>query len=164
MADRENIGDNLRGLATLFEERDKVYGATYKRVGYVLAALFDFKTVKIRTAEDWNRACNLMMMQVKFCRYGKNFEKLGHDDSLDDLAVCTQFQRMLDNDARDHARVEVLSDEAIAERIEGAIKLLDSAAYDLAPGGDDTTLDPIDEARQALYRIISDIHEGVGNG
>ena len=79
-------GDKMIALARLQAARDESYGANYNRVGAAMEAFFP-DGVRLRSADDFTRYHILTMMVAKIGRYAFNFERGGHYDSLDDLAV-----------------------------------------------------------------------------
>ena len=90
-----NAGERLMKAAETYEERNKVYGNTYKRYGHVVAALFP-KGVTIKTVDEHNRFGVLTMVIGKLTRYCTNFEKGGHTDSIHDLGVYAFMLEELD--------------------------------------------------------------------
>ncbi len=92
--------DILREAATIFEERHKVYGDNYKKVGTVMAALFP-DGLDLKTADDHNRFHILMLDVVKLTRYAENWHKGGHRDSLLDKAVYNTMLASIDQEIND---------------------------------------------------------------
>lgn len=78
--------DALRAAADLFEQRNKVYGDTWKRFGVPMIGLFP-NGVALRTEEDFNRFVTLVNIMTKLARYAENFHRGGHLDSARDLQV-----------------------------------------------------------------------------
>jgi hypothetical protein len=93
--DQNFVVRELHQLAALFEERDKQYGAAYLDVGKVWIALFP-NGLTLKTERDFRRACLLMMLIHKLKRYAAGWERGGHDDSLDDLAVYAMMNKHSD--------------------------------------------------------------------
>lgn len=97
------VPEQLRKAAEIYEERNKRYGSNYKRFGLVLAALFP-DGISIASAEDPVKAGNrlgvLIQILSKITRYCENFNRGGHADSLDDLAVYAMMLRELDCDIK----------------------------------------------------------------
>lgn len=91
-----SVSDRLRLMATLYEEKNKVYGDQYKRFGDIMMAILG--PIHIRTASDYNRAMTLFNMITKIGRYSRNFSGEGHPDSLDDLSVYSQMLSELDDE------------------------------------------------------------------
>lgn len=87
----------LRDAAKIYEDRNKIYGDNYKHFGFVFKELFP-KGLELKTPMDFNRIGILVQMVAKMTRYVANFNKGGHADSLDDLAVYTMMLRELDSD------------------------------------------------------------------
>jgi len=90
-----DAGYRLKKAAETYEERNKVYGDTYKRHGKVTAALFP-NGVILKTTEDHNRFGVLTLVIGKLTRYCTNFEKGGHADSIHDLGVYAFMLEELD--------------------------------------------------------------------
>lgn len=93
------VPEALRSAADIYEERNKTYGNNYKEFGHWVNELFP-SGLSVSTAEDFNRLGVLIQMLSKISRYSQNFNKGGHDDSLDDLAVYTMMLKELDAEAR----------------------------------------------------------------
>ena len=89
------VTNELISAAKTFEERNEVYGDTYKRHGDVSLALFP-DGVTLETAEDQNRYACLNMIIGKLTRYATNFEEGGHQDSLHDISVYAAMLNELD--------------------------------------------------------------------
>lgn len=71
-----------------FRDRNAAYGASYKRYGALLLALFPEGGIPaITTEEDANRLAALMDCAGKLHRYANNFANGGHKDSARDLIV-----------------------------------------------------------------------------
>tara|TARA_R110000751_G_scaffold8688_4_gene33778 strand:+ start:3429 stop:3749 length:321 start_codon:yes stop_codon:yes gene_type:complete len=91
----QNAGARLKGLAKIFIDRSKLYKDGYTRNGEILKALFP-KGIDQNNEDDLNRYVLVVYMVTKMVRYADNFEKGGHEDSLDDLAVYAQILNSLD--------------------------------------------------------------------
>lgn len=95
------VPEALRQAAVIYEQRYALYGDNYKRFGKLLAALFP-DGISIASAEDPVKAGNrlgvLIQILSKITRYCENFNRGGHADSLDDLAVYAMMLRELDAD------------------------------------------------------------------
>lgn len=93
------VPEALHQAAAIYEQRNALYGDNYKRFGKLLAALFP-DGISIASAEDPVKAGNrlgvLIQILSKITRYCENFERGGHADSLDDLAVYAMMLRELD--------------------------------------------------------------------
>lgn len=74
----------MRAMADTYEERNKVYGDNYKRVGAALAAMFP-DGVLLRTPEDFNRWHLFELKMVKLTRFANS--GLTHVDSIHDDSV-----------------------------------------------------------------------------
>jgi len=92
------VPDMLRDAAKIYEERNKIYGDNYKRFGPALNGLLN--GVALSTPDDFNRFGILVQIFSKISRYCNMFDKGGHDDSLDDIAVYTMMLKELDSAAR----------------------------------------------------------------
>lgn len=86
IAQQPTVPDILKSMASTFEERNKLYGAAYKRHGDVMAGLFP-EGVTLRTEEEFNRYGVLVMIVSKLNRYASNLTRGGHKDSAHDMAV-----------------------------------------------------------------------------
>jgi hypothetical protein len=91
------VPDKLRDLANLYEERNVTYGDNYKRFGPMAAMMFPNGLI-IRSADDWNRLALFIHVMTKVTRYANLFDKNGHSDSLDDLAVYAMMMREIDGE------------------------------------------------------------------
>jgi len=92
------VPEMLRDAAKIYEERNKIYGDNYKRFGPALNGLLN--GVALSTPDDFNRFGILVQIFSKISRYCNMFDKGGHDDSLDDIAVYTMMLKELDSAAR----------------------------------------------------------------
>lgn len=90
-----NAGQILKDAGKTFEDRHKVYGDNYKKVGAVMAALFP-EGLMLRTEDDHNRFHIFMLQVVKMTRYVENWDNGGHEDSMLDLAVYAAMQNSID--------------------------------------------------------------------
>ncbi len=93
------VAQELISKATLFEERNKVYKDTYKRIGEILAILLRDQPIDIQDATGLNRIACLVQVVGKITRYCQQFSNGGHMDSLDDLSVYAMMLKDLDNQA-----------------------------------------------------------------
>jgi hypothetical protein len=94
-----DVGRALKSLADLHSERGDLYRDDYVRVGASLAALFS-SGVTLSSPEDFCRFALLVHLHGKLGRYAVMFDRGGHDDSLDDMAVYSQILRKVDGEAR----------------------------------------------------------------
>jgi hypothetical protein len=93
----KTVPNMLHDAADIYEQRNKIYGDNYKRFGHVMAALFrDVNMPAKPDANHWNRMGLLVQMVGKFTRYVENFNRGGHNDSLDDLAVYAMMLQEID--------------------------------------------------------------------
>lgn len=87
MSDSESfVAKELEAAATLFEDRNKDYGAAYKTHGSILKAFFP-SGLKLESAHDFTRFGVFNAMVGKLNREAANFEEGGHYDSMHDLIV-----------------------------------------------------------------------------
>lgn len=92
-----HAGERLEYLAHLFYEKDKEYGATYRRCGEVLLSIFP-KGINLNSKHEMTRFMHLVMIITKVTRYANQFEKGAiHRDSLDDLAVYAMMLQEVDD-------------------------------------------------------------------
>jgi len=87
----------LRDAAGIYEERNKLYGDNYKRFGEIMALLFP-NNAELAFSNEFNRFGIFVQMVSKLTRYAENFDRGGHRDSLDDLAVYAMMLRELDDE------------------------------------------------------------------
>lgn len=93
------VSERLQELADLHEARNSNYDNAYKKHGAVMDALFPNGMI-LDSVEAHGRFGVLTLVVGKLVRYAGNFERSGHDDSLDDLSVYSQMLRELDQEAR----------------------------------------------------------------
>jgi hypothetical protein len=87
--------DMLQDAANTFKLRNELYGDNYKKFGHIMKILNPTWECNV---ENWNRVCLLVQIVSKLTRYCENFNKGGHDDSLNDLAVYAAILRSLDKE------------------------------------------------------------------
>ena len=75
----------LRSGAETYEQRNKLYGDSYKSYGIVMAAIMP--TYSCTSEEDFNRLGIVNMIVSKVIRYATNLPRGGHMDSAHDLMV-----------------------------------------------------------------------------
>lgn len=92
-----SVPDRLRKAASLFQEREHIYGANYNRTGAALAAFFP-DGIKLKTKEDFTRFHLLTTMVAKLGRHSYNAARGGHQDSLTDLAVYSIILQELEDE------------------------------------------------------------------
>jgi hypothetical protein len=83
---KKSVPTILTEAAKTYEERNKIYGDTYKNFGGAMAAAFPNGLV-VKTADDWNRIGLLVQIMGKVTRYAAQFENGGHLDSAHDACV-----------------------------------------------------------------------------
>lgn len=82
----KTVPEILINAAQTFDERNRIYGDTYKNFGGAMAAAFpDGLTVK--STDDWNRLGLLIQIMGKVTRYAAQFDNGGHQDSAHDACV-----------------------------------------------------------------------------
>lgn len=91
------VPDQLRAKADLYEQRNKLYGDNYKKFGAVMQAMFGDSIVALQSESDHCRFGIFVQIVAKVTRYAENFDRNGHDDSLDDIAVYSMMLKELDN-------------------------------------------------------------------
>lgn len=93
----KSAADLLSEAADIFRQRHKVYGDNYRKVGKVMADLFP-RGVELVTEDDHNRFHLFMLQVVKLTRYTENWDRGGHKDSMDDLAVYAAMLNAIDEE------------------------------------------------------------------
>lgn len=88
----------LENGAKTFRQRNAIYGNNFMRHGEVMLALFP-NGVKLLTIEDHNRFGLITQIVAKLTRYGENFGRGGHADSLHDLMVYAAMLYEVDAEA-----------------------------------------------------------------
>jgi hypothetical protein len=106
---RTTPATRLHALADLHDRKAAEYGATWRMYGEFFMSAFP-DGMRIESAEDANRAALFFHIGDKFIRYATNFNRGGHADSLDDLAVYAQMLRTLDAEIK--ARKETVETKA----------------------------------------------------
>jgi len=96
---KQTVPQMLCSAADIYEQRNKIYGNNYFRFGTVAREILG--NIELKSAEDFNRFGILVQILAKITRYGENFKRGGHDDSLDDLAVYAMMLKELDIAARE---------------------------------------------------------------
>ncbi len=86
----------LSQASKLFKKKNQEYGDSYKDYGKLLFTLFP-EGVKLETEADFVRWGTTCMMLAKIHRYANNYN-VGHEDSLEDLAVYSAMQLSLDRE------------------------------------------------------------------
>ncbi len=92
MNDQTSAADILDGLASIYRERNAIYGSNFNDMGPVMAGFFP-NGITLRTPEDHIRFHLFMLIMVKMTRYANSWAN-GHSDSLRDGAV---YCAMLDS-------------------------------------------------------------------
>jgi len=89
------VPTELNNKAELYRQRNALYGDTYKLQGNLMDKLFPLG-IQLDGICDHNRYAIFQTMISKICRYAANFEKGGHEDSLDDICVYAMMLKELD--------------------------------------------------------------------
>lgn len=88
----------LEEKARLFEERNKLYGSNYVRFGPIMSQIMATQNLDPTNPKDMARFGIFVQIVAKVSRYGENFNRGGHDDTLDDISVYAMMLKALDND------------------------------------------------------------------
>lgn len=92
------VPEALRKCADTYEERNAIYGDTYKELGDLMLSLFP-EGIRLQTADDFNRFGCFFEMTNKMQRYANSFFQGGHQDSTHDISVYSQMLEELDREA-----------------------------------------------------------------
>lgn len=95
ISNKVSVPGLLRCNANLFESRNAEYGTSYKQIGHVLKSYFP-DGLNLKTEEDFLRFAQFHMIAGKLGRYATNFNKGGHQDSLDDISVYSAMLNEID--------------------------------------------------------------------
>jgi hypothetical protein len=94
--------DLLQESVNTFKQRGEVYGNDYERFGRIMKAVFPggfyFNDAASDVTITWTRMNYLIMIVNKIARYAENFDKGGHDDSLNDISVYAAMLRHIDQE------------------------------------------------------------------
>lgn len=90
-----SIKKNLENMGEIFEERQKMYGDNYLILGNVLHFLFP-KGISINGPKQFSRFAMFFQVLLKVTRYASMYNKGGHPDSLDDMAVYAAILKEVD--------------------------------------------------------------------
>ena len=96
----KTIPEAFAFLGKLYEERNALYGDTYRDFGKLLMALFP-GGFKIDNDQDANRLAIVLHIADKLARYCKQMKSGGHVDSLDDVSVYAQLLQQFDAECRE---------------------------------------------------------------
>lgn len=91
------VPDFLHSLASIYEQRNSIYGDNYKKFGRIMSTILGERT--FQSAEDFNRFGIFVQMISKITRYAENYDRGGHEDSLDDLCVYAMMLKELDSES-----------------------------------------------------------------
>lgn len=88
----------LAAKADMYAERNKIYGDNYKRHGPIMALIMATQQLNPADPKDMARFGIFTQIVAKVTRYGENFNRGGHDDSLDDISVYAMMLKELDSE------------------------------------------------------------------
>lgn len=125
---RPYVAAELEKKAKIYEERNKLYGDNYKRHGLVMQALFPYG-LAVTNVENHNRLGVFTQMVAKLTRYAENFQRGGHDDSLDDLTVYTMMLKELDMEAASMAEYHGYEEAAQAATNEPEVQAREADSF-----------------------------------
>jgi hypothetical protein len=91
----KRVPELLLEATTIYEERNRLYGNNYKLP--VMSLLFP-NGIMLRSEEDFIRYGAFVQIVAKVTRYAAQFNKNGHADSLNDLAVYAMLLREIDEE------------------------------------------------------------------
>lgn len=86
----------LRVKADLYKQRNAVYGSNYHRFGPILSLILQGQKLDASDFQQMNRLGIFVQIIAKITRYGENFARGGHDDSLDDISVYAMMLKEMD--------------------------------------------------------------------
>jgi hypothetical protein len=112
-----DVAWRLEKAAAIFRDRNPTYGENWRKVGPVMTALFP-EGVSLRSEMDHARFHILMLIVVKLTRYANAWEKGGHADSLDDLAVYAAMLAEIDVEASQKAKINELWHQTFGDKDE----------------------------------------------
>ena len=95
----KSVPNRLRDLGKIYEERNALYGDSYKEFGKLMAAMFP-AGISLKTAEQFNRFSLFLHIVDKVRRYGGGNMLRCHPDSLDDLSVYAQMLSETDEECQ----------------------------------------------------------------
>jgi len=90
------VATELHAKAEIYRTRNALYGDNYKRFGPMFSLMLAGQKLDTSNPDDMNRLGILVQIAAKMTRYGENFNRGGHDDSLDDIAVYSMMLKELD--------------------------------------------------------------------
>ena len=108
------VDQHLLKLGNLFKRRNDDYGNSYHSFGKIMESFFP-DGIKLEGEQDFGRFAILNILIGKMHRYGNNFHKNGHADSLDDISVYAAMLQDLD----DGVKPEKLHDFLTGKEVEG---------------------------------------------
>lgn len=81
---KQSAADLLRAHATVFEEKNKVYGENYKHFGRLMTGLYP-QGLTVKTEAEWIQLG--LILNAATCLQRYCFVAGGHADSAQDLSV-----------------------------------------------------------------------------
>lgn len=90
----------LSDAATLYAERNAVYGNNWVRFGKAMKAIFP-DGIKLESEDDFARFQLFTIQIAKQTRYANNWDKGGHADSSSDITVYSAMLTALDADIKE---------------------------------------------------------------
>jgi hypothetical protein len=91
--------EHLEHAKQTFISRNEEYCNAYKSHGATMLTLLP-DGIELKTEEDFNRYSAFSTIVGKLRRYGFNFSKGGHQDSLTDIAAYAAMLKELDDEKR----------------------------------------------------------------
>lgn len=91
------VVEQLIKKAELFSKQNKIYGDNFIRFGPVLSLILANQKLDAMNSADMARLGILVHIVTKITRYAENFNRGGHSDSLDDIAVYAMMLKQLDS-------------------------------------------------------------------
>ena len=88
--------DFFRPIMQIHSERHESYGKNYLQFGKLLKHLTGDQDIHLETEKDWNRMALATHIMTKLLRYFSRWERGGHEDSLDDIAVYALLLKEID--------------------------------------------------------------------
>lgn len=96
---KPTVPELMRAGAATYEQRNRLYGDSYKRFGQVMEALFP-DGIEPQSLADWNRLGLFNMIVSKIIRYAANMPTGGHSDSAHDLSVYASMLEELTEETK----------------------------------------------------------------
>ena len=90
------VTDYLNEAIKIFNERNTLYGDTYKRTGNAMNEIMPEK-INLESKKDYTRMFILITIIGKIIRYSNNFSCGGHKDSLLDIITYSAMLMEVDD-------------------------------------------------------------------